>query len=405
MPSLSGLDLPHSALDADALDICRRLHDAGFATYLVGGCVRDALLGRSPKDFDIGTAATPSQVRRLFRNSRLIGRRFRLVHVHIGPKILEVSTFRGSGDEECEPDEHSADDDGFIRRANVFGRPEEDARSRDFTINGLFYDPAERQVIDHVGGRADIDRRVLRTIGDPVQRFREDPVRILRAVKFAARLGFSIDERTREAMASVSADLAKCPVARVTEELYRIAESGHASTAVALMAERRVLARVMPELAAAIGEHGPAYFRHLDAMDRTVRAHGGLPREYVLSLLFWPVAERFLNQESDDPATALEDWMAPMGSRMHLPVRQRLVFRGLVQLLSRAKRGRRPLRLGVHDRRLLPGLLTTLRVLRRRDGATPELYAELRRLAAEQRIPWVPVSALDRQPGGPDERY
>ena len=175
--------LDHALIDGDAERVVRRLTKGGFTAYLVGGCVRDLLLGLHPKDFDVATSATPNDIRATFRNCRIIGRRFRLAHVFFGKKIIETATFRAN------PREDEGDDDGdlLIRRDNVFGTETEDARRRDFTINGLFYDFEREDVIDHVGGLPDLEARLVRTIGDPDVRFREDPVRMLRAIKFAAR--------------------------------------------------------------------------------------------------------------------------------------------------------------------------------------------------------------------------
>ena len=184
MPSLD-----RAAIDPDADRVVRKLTRAGYKAYLVGGCVRDLLVNRTPKDFDVATSATPNEIKATFRNSRIIGRRFRLAHVFFGSKIIEVSTFRANPRDE---DDH----DLLIRRDNVFGSETEDARRRDFTINGLFYDVEREEVIDHVGGLADLEAKLLHTIGDPDIRFQEDPVRMLRAIKFAARLGFGFEPGT-----------------------------------------------------------------------------------------------------------------------------------------------------------------------------------------------------------------
>src|SRR5687768_5240572 len=182
MPSLD-----RAAIDPDADRVVRKLTRAGHKAYLVGGCVRDLLVGRTPKDFDVATSATPNEIKATFRNSRIIGRRFRLAHIFFGSKIIETSTFRANPREvEEEAGEASGDgeaQDLLIRRDNVFGTAEEDARRRDFTINGLFYDLDTGQVIDYVNGMVDLQERLVRTIGDPDIRFREDPIRILRAIK------------------------------------------------------------------------------------------------------------------------------------------------------------------------------------------------------------------------------
>lgn len=252
--------IDHSRIDPDALKVVRRLVRHNHEAYLVGGCVRDLLLGRRPKDFDVATSATPEEMRRLFRNSRIIGRRFRLVHVFFGPKIIETATFRQNprNDASCAPNGTPPDDGTpsapaeetslLIRRDNVFGSAEDDAKRRDFTLNGLFYDPVERRIIDYVGGKADLADGRIRTIGDPRVRFAEDPVRILRAVKFAARLGLHIDLETRAAIPLMRESILQCAHARVLEEIYRLLREGAAAAAFSLLQETGVLQVLLPEL-------------------------------------------------------------------------------------------------------------------------------------------------------------
>src|SRR5678815_1193445 len=211
-------------LDPDALKVVNRLLQYGHQAYLVGGCVRDLLAGRTPKDFDVATSAVPSEVRGIFRNCRLIGRRFRLAHVYFkGGKIVEVSTFRANPSELEDGSDHGAEgeekDDLLISDDNVFGTAEQDARRRDFTINGLFYDVAQGRVIDFVGGLRDLRLREVRTIGDPEIRLREDPVRILRAVRFACRLAFDIESRTYAAMEGAVEDLSLIHISEPTRLL------------------------------------------------------------------------------------------------------------------------------------------------------------------------------------------
>src|SRR5688572_1573091 len=212
------MEIKPDQIDPDAAKVVERLRRFDHAAYLVGGCVRDLLLGQKPKDFDVATSATPNEIRRLFRNCRIIGRRFRLAHIFFGSKIIETSTFRANPrDSEDEPGEASTEgesQDLLIRRDNVFGTAEEDARRRDFTINGLFYDLETSQVIDYVSGMADLQERLVRTIGDPDIRFREDPVRILRAIKFAARCNLSIEPETYRRMLEHAAEIGKCAQAR-----------------------------------------------------------------------------------------------------------------------------------------------------------------------------------------------
>ena len=236
-------------IDPDALKVLYRLKNHGFTAYLVGGGVRDLLLGRRPKDFDIGTSAHPQQVKRLFRNCFIVGRRFRLCHVRFGRKVVEVSTFR----RQAEADEG----DTLIRRDNTFGTPEEDAFRRDFTVNALFYDIATFSVIDYVGGLEDLDRRTIRTIGDPAVRFREDPVRMLRAVALAARLDFTIDPDTVEAIRFLRGEIVKSSPARILEEFYKILRQGAARRTFEMLHELGLLAYLVPaaDVAVARGDH------------------------------------------------------------------------------------------------------------------------------------------------------
>jgi poly(A) polymerase len=310
-------------IDHDASKVVRRLQQSGFLAYLVGGCVRDLLLGRSPKDFDVATSATPTDVRRIFRNCRIIGRRFRLAHVFFGRKIIETATFRQNPRTEDAEPEH----DLLIYRDNVFGTAEEDARRRDFTINGLFYDPAAEQLFDYVGGLDDLDARLIRTIGDPAIRLREDPVRILRAVKFAARLGFVIEPATLAALLQHRGDIPKCAPPRVLEEIYRLLRGGAAEPSMRLLVDTGVLEVLIPELATAIagaGGHTSAaatrLFATLAALDRVARAATEPPSNaLILATLVRPFLDDVLDPEADpagdDVGTVLEARLAPLLER------------------------------------------------------------------------------------------
>jgi len=260
-------------IDPDALKVLYRLHEAGYVAYLVGGSVRDLLLGRRPKDFDIGTSAHPYQVKKLFRNCWIIGRRFRLAHVRFGLKAIEVATFRkhivpGTEAEPAEPHAETTDTatgDLLIKHDNTFGTPEEDAFRRDFTINALFYDIGTFSIIDYVGGLQDLRDGLIRCIGDPDQRFQEDPVRMLRAIVMASRLGFTLDppivdaiRRNRELMASASPN-------RLIEEYYKVLRSGAAAETFRALAEHRLLEPVTPELQRGAGHK--ALWAALAALD------------------------------------------------------------------------------------------------------------------------------------------
>src|SRR5688572_7676263 len=247
-------------IDSDALKVLYRLHQNDHVAYLVGGSVRDLLLGRRPKDFDIGTSAHPYQVKRLFKNCWIIGRRFRLAHVRFGPKAIEVATFRrqvsahelAAAEEQPEGIPLGADGDEqrdrLLHRDNTFGTPEEDAFRRDFTINALFYDIGTFSIIDYTGGLNDLREGLLRCIGEPEERFQEDPVRMLRAVAMAARLGFRIDAPIDAAIAVRRAEIARSAPARLMEELYKLLRSGAAEQAFRMLAERRLLEPIAPEL-------------------------------------------------------------------------------------------------------------------------------------------------------------
>jgi poly(A) polymerase len=215
--------LARERLSPAAAKVCSVLREAGFSAYVVGGAVRDLLLGITPVDFDIATDARPEQVKPLFRRALIIGRRFRLVHVMMGPETVEVSTFR-SADDASEKDEH-----GRVLRDNVFGTQEGDALRRDFSVNALYYDPATEEVVDFHGGLADLKKRVMRVIGDPETRYREDPVRMLRGVRLAAKLGLTLDPHTREPIRSLAPLMERVPPARLFDEMLKLLLSGHAS--------------------------------------------------------------------------------------------------------------------------------------------------------------------------------
>lgn len=271
-------------VDRDALYVMKKLTDAGFIAYLVGGSVRDLLLNREPKDYDISTSAKPEEIKHLFRNCILIGRRFRLAHIRFGKKILEVSTFR-SGDNEA---------DVLILRDNEWGSPEEDVRRRDFTINGLFYDPSNQTIIDYVGGYADIQKKYLRTIGQPYLRFKQDPVRMIRLLKFQARFGFAVDEEAKIALLDCRGEIVKSSQARILEELLRMLESGAAESFVRLMTENGILQLLLPALASFLetreGDEIYAYLREID----TSLNEKNFSRPFLLSCLLFPYLQNHL---------------------------------------------------------------------------------------------------------------
>ena len=255
-------------IDPDALKVLYRLSSLGYTAYLVGGGVRDLIMGRTPKDFDVGTSASPNEVKRAFRNCFLIGRRFRLAHVRFGDKIIETATFRRNSQTVGEMIEHAAE--GPVED-NAFGTPETDAYRRDFTVNGLFYDIKDFSVIDWVGGMKDIEKKIIRSIGDPEIRFQEDPVRMMRAIKFSSRLGFKIERKTWAAMKKFHSAILLAAPPRVCEEVYRLFPYGRSREAFRLMWECGMMKDLMPAVSEYIdrsgGEKSPMW-KYLEVLDQ-----------------------------------------------------------------------------------------------------------------------------------------
>jgi len=278
-------------IDEEALKVLYRLHRNGFLAYLVGGGVRDLLLGKVPKDFDVATSAHPHEISGLFRNSRIIGRRFRLVHVFFrGGKIIELSTFRSRSEfEETETEQ------GDLVRKESFGTPAEDALRRDITINGLFYNIADFSIIDYVGGMADLHSRVIRTIGDPDERFQQDPVRMIRVIRHAARTGFRIEENTYEAVFRHREEIRQCPPSRLRDEFLRELKEGAARPSLHLMLQTGLLFSLFPDLARALGNRSLSmektrdFFLSLfDLADQTIKTGRRVPESVLLALFLTP---------------------------------------------------------------------------------------------------------------------
>ncbi len=366
VPAVYPVELPSENVDDDAVKVVRRLRRYGYEAYLVGGGVRDLLIGRRPKDFDVATSARPSEVRRLFRNCRVIGRRFRLAHILFGGgKIIEVATFRrdptqkfhatrarthpkGSRTDLPRPQRlapihtTSDEDDLLIRNDNVFGLPHEDAIRRDFTINGLFYDFHRSEVIDFVGGMQDLRLKTIRTIGDPDVRFREDPVRILRAIKFSARLDFGIAPDVYDAMVDFRGELERAARPRLLEELYRLMRGGAAHRSIYLAWNIGVLAQLLPEVASFLDDDAPdaeLTWRRLMAIDARHR-RDELPSDAVLltALLLGPLEEAIDGVR--DPSAAYEEFMEEVAFRLALPRRTKDRIRLLVMSQRRLRQGK-----------------------------------------------------------------
>jgi poly(A) polymerase len=340
LPGRHHVQLDEARIDPDVQKVVRRLMRHGYEAYLVGGCVRDLLLDKRPKDFDVATSARPEQVRELFRNSRIIGRRFRLVHVLFqGGKVIEVATFRRT------PQENDDATELLIRSDNVFGTAPEDATRRDFTINALFYDVEAHQIIDWVGGMADVSRRVVHTIGDPETRFREDPVRILRALKFAGRLDLGITPDVYDAIVFCREALAQAARPRLSEEILRLLRGGQARRTIYLAWETGVLDVLLPELAALLyddgEEEGPARrcWRLLDYIDKRTQEDGPMDDTVLWTLLLLePMKEAC--DSNRDRAAAVADFLEPLIERLAISRRYADGMRRIVAVLPRLTVGR-----------------------------------------------------------------
>lgn len=280
--------LSRKLIDPDALKVLYRLHKHGYKAYLVGGCVRDLLLGKIPKDFDVATDAHPQQIRRLFKNSRLIGRRFRLVHVYFrGGKIIEVSTFRRRAEFE----------ENKISPApnNSFGTPAEDAYRRDITINGIFYNLADFSLIDYVGGLEDLRQGLIRCIGDPEEKFVSDPVRMVRVIRHAARTGFSIEPKTYQSLIKHVEKLSLCSPIRVRDEFMRELKEGSAQESMRLMVESGLLYVLFPQFILPLSEKGPQahFFKMLKVLDQLNSSGPKVRDEFCLATFFLPLLDYF----------------------------------------------------------------------------------------------------------------
>jgi poly(A) polymerase len=335
-PTRFSVAIDESRIDQDAAKVVRRLVRHGYEAYLVGGCVRDLLLDAQPKDFDVATSARPEVVRRLFRNSRIIGRRFRLVHVlYGGGKVIETATFRRNPTDDGPPS-----DDLLIRDDNTFGAAHEDAARRDFTINALFYDLDRGEVLDWCDGMHDVERRAVRTIGDPSVRFKEDPVRMLRAIKFCARLDLGMDPETYDAIVHCRGALAMAARPRLFEELLRLLRGGAAHRSVWLAWETGVLDILVPELAAFLYDKSPGEHRVwqlLDCMDELTKEEQ-VDDIVLLSLfLLEPLLEACEGRR--DRVQACQEFVEPLVERLAVPRRIADAVRRIAAILPKLANG------------------------------------------------------------------
>lgn len=285
------------------------MQEAGYSAQLVGGCVRDLLLGLEPKDFDVVTDAHPEQIRALFRSARLIGRRFRLAHVHFGREIIEVATYRANPDTRPNAGEDDPVD------ANIFGTQEQDAHRRDFTVNSLYYDAETREIVDYVGGVADLKRGLLRVIGDPEERYREDPVRMLRAVRFAARLGFRLEPATAKPLPELASLLEAVSPARLFEEILKLFQSGYAVATYELLRQYGLFRYLFPLTEEALAHEQDGFpvtllTRALASTDKRVQEDKPITPAFLFAALLWPpVRERAQRRIAQD-GKSYEAWMS-----------------------------------------------------------------------------------------------
>lgn len=347
----------------NALKVLYRLKNAGYQAYLVGGGVRDLSLGREPKDFDIATDAHPEEVRELFRNCRLIGRRFRLAHVHFGSEIIEVATFRALHD----PDAEGGDvefEDGRIIRDNAYGTLAEDAMRRDFTINALYYNIADFSVVDHAGGMADLHKGLVRLIGDPEVRFREDPVRMLRAVRFAVKLGFRIEEGTAAAIPKMAGLLCHVPAARLFDEILKLLMSGVGAATFEALRQYGLFSQLFPATEASLARdsHGTGMLfiaRALANTDQRIAEGKPVTPAFLFAALLWPAVQEAWRRQREEglsePAAlqaAAEEVIAEQLQTVAIPKRFSIPMREVWQLQPRFERrnARRAARLIAHPR-------------------------------------------------------
>ena len=354
--------ISRSNISRNALKVLRRLNNSGYQAFLVGGGVRDLLLGREPKDFDIATDARPEQVKEVFSNCRLIGRRFRLAHVHFGREIIEVATFRSNSNETEDADRQQTN--GMLVRDNVYGTLEEDAQRRDFTINALYYSAEDFSVVDFAGGMEDLENGVIRLLGDAENRYREDPVRLLRAVRFAAKLGFVVEPETEEPMHELAPLLSDVPAARLFEEVLKLFLGGSALETFEKLRHYRLFGQLFPATEEALTHQDhefPITFvnRGLRNTDLRIQQQKPVTPAFLFAVLLWePVRLRTeaLVDSGMHPYEALQmastEVLAGQARHVSIPKRFSYPMREIWQLQHRffQRNGKRPQRLMTHPR-------------------------------------------------------
>lgn len=429
--------ISRSVVSPNALRVLYRLRDNGYIAYLVGGCVRDLLLGREPKDFDVATDATPNQIKRIFRNCRLVGRRFRLAHIHFTDEIIEVATFRAlsppeetegepvaadtipAGGDETErprPPRHLVSDEGMVLRDNVFGTPGEDALRRDFTVNALAYSIADFSIIDFAGGMEDLQRGMIRTIGDPRVRFIEDPVRMLRAVRFAAVLGFTVEHNTWQAILELAPAITRATAPRLYEEMLKLFLSGEGERSYQLMRQTGLFSHLFPGFEAWLGEETDG-FPHartgsaLEWVDSQVGSGEPVSPQLLLSLIFGGYLEERAEilagrgaPPLDAVSAAVATFLGEQAPLVAVPHRIGLAMREIIALQHRLRRipGKRPQ--AVLARAGFAEAIAYLRCRCSMDGEDAKVLAWWERYARDSVMPPVESSAAGSDVNKPRRR-
>lgn len=336
-----------------AKKVVEQLNSDGFDAYLVGGCVRDLMMGLKPKDFDVATNATPEQVNSLFRRSRIVGRRFQIVHVRMGSEVIEVTTFRANHQtgKRNHHDKARSSAKGMLLRDNIFGSIDEDASRRDFTMNAVYYHPQDNSLYDYASGLQDIEQRLIRMIGNPSERYREDPVRMLRALRFSAKLGFHLEENTATAINETHALLADIPAARLFDEVLKLFMHGHALAVFRLLREYQLFGVLFPATEAAFTQDPGYYLKFIEQAlvntDKRIRSGKRVTPAFLFAALLWPAlkeAEQQHAQQGESPVYALQQAASEITARqcqqITIPRRFSLPMREIWELQLRLpKRG------------------------------------------------------------------
>ena len=423
--------ISRSLVSPNALRVLYRLRDNGHIAYLVGGCVRDLLLGREPKDFDVATDATPNQVKRIFRNCRLVGRRFRLAHIHFQDEIIEVATFRAlatgeeesvpepaagpedAGEERARPPRHLVSEEGMVLRDNVFGSPEEDALRRDFTVNALAYSIADFSIIDYVGGMEDLRRGVIRTIGDPQVRFVEDPVRMIRAVRFAALLGFAVEDETWQALLELAPAITRATAPRLYEEVLKLFLCGEGERVYQLMRRTGLFGHLFPRFSVWLDRETDGFphaqiGKSLEWVDSQVGSGEPVSPPLLLALMFG----EFLEERADELAAsgmalqdtvsaAVAEFLGEQAPLVAVPHRVGLAVREILALQHRLRKipGKRPQ--GVLARNSFAEAMAYLRCRSAVNGEGEKVLGWWERYARESVMP--PVEPGVGEAGGEEK--